>query len=167
MLRPALLFAGVLSVLGLAVAGGAATAASNCDTEGKEGSGCTLPKSTSYRVTKSVDDAWNLTQSRGKAQLRFRNVCAHQRRGRLKIKGSLKVGKTYTFKQTKKVPAGRVLITYTVKLTAKIVSATKATVKGTVNAYEPPIPPSGTRPGVDEERLACNVNRRLKRATSD
>ncbi|MEI2703047.1 MAG: hypothetical protein V9E83_11685 [Baekduia sp.] len=134
----------------------------------KEASGCKLPNGTSYQYSRSDTDEMNLTVDRGKAQITVRSACAFERSRRFAFKSVPKVGKTYTFTETK---TENVLIrdefpvTYTYKLTlkVKIESASKATTSGSATTTAPAVPPQGSFEGEDAFNANCGLKKTLKR----
>ena len=167
----------LLSVVAALVAGAAfaatsAPAAGKCSKPGKEASGCTLPKNTSYQMTRGENDEMNLTTYSSPGQFDLRSSCVQFRSKRFKFKAKPKVGKTYTFTDTQTETSelsDGITVTYTYKidLKVKINSAMKATTTGTASATAPAVPAQGSFAGEDAYNSTCKLNRTLKRVLGD
>ena len=135
----------------------------------KETSGCKLPNTTSYQMSKGDNDEMNLTVDRGVARFDLRSSCGQSRSKLFTFKSVPKVGKTYSFTETtteavEKVGEG-ISVTYTFKIAVKVKidSATKATTTGSASATAPAVPAQGTFGGEGAYNSNCKLNRTLKR----
>lgn len=158
----------VAGALALVVATTGTAQAASCK-KYKETSGCKVANNTSYQVTKGPNDEMNVSVYGGRAQFDLRSACVQFRSKRFAFKSWPRVGRTYTFAETKtevsEVQSG-ITVTYTYKINVKVKidSAKKATATGTASATAPAIPPQGSFGGEDPYNATCQLNRTLKRA---